>query len=122
MVLVEDLKKEVKNYNWDVLVEGEAAERALDKARIWIKAKLIQVNALYDEEDPIIAEALLKRALYELYSFAENEDVAKDKKEDAIELLRARFGSGINADGYSQSAQNPLATGSIKNGRSRTKG
>ena len=118
-ISVQDLKDEIKDYNYEVLTGGDdtVAQRCIDKAEVWAKAKLIQAKAVYDEADEILRLAVIKRALYELYSQAENESVASDKKEDAMELLRARFGNAVDATGYtagSASAQSPLATGAVK--------
>ena len=119
LLTVEDLRVEVRDYNWDVLTGGDdqVAARALDKARTWARTKLIQARAPYDEEDEALRLAIVKRALYELYSAAENEAVAEDKKEDAMELLRARFGNAVDASGYvagNAQPQSPLATGAIR--------
>ena len=59
----------------------------------------------------------MKRALYELYSYAENEAVARDKAEDAMELLKAYYGNAIDSSGYasgSPDAQKALAVGAVK--------
>lgn len=118
-ISVQDLKDEIKDYNYEVLTGGDdtVAQRCIDKAEVWAKAKLIQAKAVYDEADEILRLAVIKRALYELYSVAENEAVAADKKEDAMELLRARYGNAVDATGYttgSVTAQSPLATGAVK--------
>lgn len=76
-VTADDLVKEVKDYNWDLLTDGNpsVADRSLDKARIWLKAKMIAADGTYNEEDEIQRLILIKRALYELYSYAEQEAV-----------------------------------------------
>lgn len=118
-ISVQDLKDEIREYNYEVLTGGDEsiAQRCIDKAEVWARAKLIQAKAVYDEDDEILRLAVIKRALYELYSQAENEAVAADKKEDAMELLRARYGNAVDATGYtagSVTAQSPLATGAVK--------
>lgn len=43
--------------------------------------------------------------------------VAQDKKEDAMELLKAYYGNAVDSSGYasgSPDAQKPLATGAVK--------
>lgn len=120
-ISVQDLKDEIKDYNFSVLTGGDdrVAERAIDKAEIWARAKIIQARGIWDENDEILRLAVIKRALYELYSVAENEAVAADKKEDAMELLRARYGNAVDATGYtagSITAQSPLATGAVRHG------
>ena len=120
-ITIEDLRNEFKDYNWEVLTGGDEslAMRALDKAETWAKAKIIQACGIYEDKDPITRLAVLKRASYELYSMAENEAVAQDKKDDAMELLRAKYGSSVDASGYpvgSSVNQNPIALGAIVNG------
>ena len=116
-VTAEDLSKEVKDYSWTLLTgdNNSTAERCLDKARIWLKAKMVNAQGAYNEEDEIQRLILLKRALYELYSFAEQEAVAADKKEDAMELLKAYLGSSVDSSGYaSGTGQTPIPCGAIK--------
>lgn len=122
---VADLKAEIKEYNYRVLTGGDdaVAVRALEKATIWAKAKVIAARGSFDPASEINREIVLKRALYELYSHAENEPVAQDKKEDAMELLRAAYGDAVDAAGYQAGSggggvsQSPLATGSVRRGR-----
>jgi hypothetical protein len=122
---VNDLKGEIKDYNYKVLTSGDdaVAARALEKATLWAQAKVIAAQGFFDPDVAINREIVLKRALYELYSHAENESVAQDKKEDAMELLRAAYGNSIDAAGYQAGAagggtsQSPVAIGSVKKGR-----
>ena len=118
-VSVEALKSEIKGYNYEVITGGDdaVAQRAIEKAELWAKAKIIQAKGEWDDENEIIKLIVIKRALYELYSYAENEAVAQDKKEDAMELLKAYYGNAIDASGYtsgSPDAQKPLAIGAVK--------
>ena len=94
MVTIEDLKKELSERDYRMLTDGDdaVAERALAKARVWVTARFKKCGKEVDYEDELIKEAILKRALYELYSFAENEKVAADKKEDAEDLLEGVLG------------------------------
>ena len=124
MLTIADLRGEIKDYNYDVLTGGDdnLAQRCLDKARLWAKAKIIQAHGAYDEEDEGVRLVVLKRALYELYSVSENESIAQDKKEDAMELLRALFGNAVDATGYSAGSavpQSPLATGAVSHADER---
>lgn len=122
---VADLKAEIKEYNYKVLTGGDdaVAARALHKATIWAKAKVMAARGSFDPGAEINREIVLKRAQYELYSYAENEAVAQDKKEDAMELLRAAYGDAVDAAGYQAGSggggvsQSPLATGSVRRGR-----
>jgi len=98
--LIPDLKRELKEYALKTLASSEDEEallkRALEKAYIWLRAKLRPCGiSQIDWQDDIVRQALFKRALYELYSYAENEEVARDKAQDAVELLRGYFGSCV---------------------------
>jgi len=94
MLTVEDLKKELSERDYRMLTDGDdaVAERALAKARAWVTARFRKCGMEPDFEDELVKEAILKRALYELYSFAENEKVAADKKQDAEDLLEGVLG------------------------------
>lgn len=100
MINVDELKKELKNYNLDNLTGGDndVVERSLDNATVYIKAKLKNCGVEPDFTDEVVRLALKKRFLYELYSYAENEEIAKDKKDDAIEILQSYFGSCVKGD------------------------
>jgi hypothetical protein len=118
-VTVEDLKAEIKSYNYKVLTDGDStvAQRAIEKATIWAKAKVVAASGYFDKESEVNKQIVIKRALYELYSYAENEAVAQDKKEDAMELLKAVYGDSIDATGYQSAGEkSPVATGSIRPG------
>ena len=105
MITVENLKGELKDYNYKMLTGGDdsVASRAIEKAVIWAKAKVIVVAGVFNPDTEINRELVLKRALYELYSYAENEAVAQDKKEDALELLKAAYGSSVDVSGETES-------------------
>ena len=100
MVTLEDLERELSDRDFRILTGGDdaVAERALAKARIWAVSQFKRCGATPDFEDEIVREAVLKRALYELYSFKENEKVARDKKEDARELLEGMLGDCIGGE------------------------
>lgn len=98
--LVSELRREIKNYTFETVAEGEdeILARALSKAYIWLKAKLKPCGVIaVDIEDEVIRQIIIKRALYELYSYAENEEIAKDKAETALEMLRGYFGDCVDA-------------------------
>ncbi len=118
-VTVEDLRREIKDYNLRVLAEGDSAviERAIEKAIIWARAKVIAASGSFDEDKEVNRLIVIKRALYELYSYAENEAVATDKKEDALELLRAVYGDAIDAGDGDRS---PIPAGAIRSGKERS--
>lgn len=122
-VTVEDLRSEIKEYNLKVLADGDSTviQRSIEKAVIWAQAKVTAASGIFDEDTEINRLIVIKRALYELYSYAENESVANDKKEDAMELLRAAYGDSVDAAGYqSDSAKNPVPAGFVKPGAGRT--
>ncbi len=100
MITVEDIKQDIREYNYRMITNGDdsIAERAIKRATLWCKAKVQAYGATFTDTD-INREIVLKRALYELYSYAENEAVAEDKKEDAMELLKAAY-TGVDATGY----------------------
>lgn len=108
-----DLKEEVPDEVWQSVTLGEdtLGDRFLDRARVWLSARLIPcgVDSWDEDNDQIIRQALLYRAQYELYAFVEKEELAFDKRDAAEELLRAKFGRCIdNADKDQEiSPQNP---------------
>lgn len=120
-VTIQDLKGEIKEYNYKTLTGGDddLAQRALDKAVIWAKAKIVAACGTFDENDEINKLVVIKRALYELYSAAENEGVAQDKKQDAHELLVAKYGNAVDSAGYAGSTEQrtPIATGAVVRGK-----
>jgi hypothetical protein len=84
---------------------------------MWCEAKVIAAGSAFDPALPINREIVIKRALYELYSYAENEEVARDKREDALEMLRAAYGDSVDSSGYQSggaAVQNPLPVVKIK--------
>lgn len=88
-VTLDDLKGELKASTYGMLTgeDDTVGERSLEKARVWLKARLAEVGVDPDESDSVVRQILLKYALYELYSYAEQEAVAADKKDDALELI-----------------------------------
>lgn len=112
MITVTDLKNELTDRNYRMLTQGDdtIAERAISKAKSWVTAKFRRYGEDPDWGNDIVREATLKRSLYELYSYAENEKVAEDKRQDAIDLLGGILGKG--SDGES----GRVATGVVKPG------
>ncbi|OHD80486.1 MAG: hypothetical protein A3J97_10695 [Spirochaetes bacterium RIFOXYC1_FULL_54_7] len=97
----DDLKNELSEYQYAALTGGDdaVATRCIERAQIWIKAKATKAGialADIDWTDDIIDQALLNRALYEMYSRGENENIAKDKKANAVELLRSQWGAAVD--------------------------
>lgn len=119
-VTAADIREEVKAYNFEVLTGGDmsSVDRAIEKGRIWAKAKVLAAGDVFDEEDEICRQVVIKRALYELYSSAENEAVARDKKEDAMELLRAKYGNAVDSANYGSGGdRTPISVGAVKRGK-----
>lgn len=104
MVTVLDLKADVKSYTWEVITENDDAvgAGALDKARLWLRARLngagIDFNPTAEDTDPVIARIIIAYALYQLYSYADQESVAADKKADALELIGAYISTAAAGD------------------------
>ncbi len=102
MITVEDLKKEISERDYRMLTEGddEVAVRAIDKAEKWVIARFRKCGKTMNPEDELVQQAILKRALYELYSYKENEKVAADKKEDAEDILEGVLGDCVEEKNY----------------------
>lgn len=104
MITVDDLKSELKDYSWDMLTEGDATvgDKALDTARIWIRARLYSVGIEYDpaleDTDEVVRQIVLYYALYRLYAYAEQESMASDKKAGAVELMSAYLSASAARD------------------------
>ena len=113
---VEDLKKELPEQDYDTLTLGEdtIAVRCLLKAKIWVKGMIQSTGNEYNEENEIVHEAVLKRALYELFSFVGQESRAREKAEDCELLIESAFGPILKKDDINA---NGPAAGSMKNCR-----
>lgn len=109
---IADLRSDMPAREYAMLTEsGEsAAEAALRKAKLWVLSRYRFAGRTADEvnwDDEIVREATLERAKYELYAGIENEEPAKDKKENARELIEGilgdldRFKAGDSASGES---------------------
>jgi hypothetical protein len=94
-VSVEDLKKDITAQDYLTLTFGDDtnASRALDKARLWTRGKVLSTGATADEDNEVVRSIILIRAVYELFSFVGYSDRAKAKEADAIDLLEAYFGT-----------------------------
>lgn len=91
---IEDIKKELpaQDYRTVTLGDDSVAERSLTKASLWVKGKVASTGATFDEEDVIVKECILKRAVYELFSFVGQESRAKMKERDVEDLIESYFG------------------------------
>lgn len=112
----DDLKNELTEQDYDTLTLGEdvVAVRSLVKAKMWVKGMIASAGGEYDEENGIVREAVLKRALYELFSFVGQESRAREKAEDCELLIESSFGPIIKKN--DASAGGP-AYGCMKNSR-----
>ncbi len=76
--------------NSDVVV------RAITSAGIWLYGILKRCNVVEVIEEEVLKEALIKRSIYELFSRAETELSAEDKKQEAEALLFSLFGDCVS--------------------------
>lgn len=86
---------------------------SIKAAARWVFAAMARCGALSktlsaDEQD-ILAGAMEKRAIYELYTRSEVEASAEDKKDDAMALLKAVLGDCADPD----AAPKPYVGGSV---------
>ncbi len=115
---VDDLKTEMppQDFRTFTLGDDSVAERALGKAVIWVRGKVLSTGNEYDPaNDAVVRECVFKRAVYERFSFAGNESRAKPKLRDLEDLMEAYFGppAGKN-DGTSAVDVGPAAGSIIK--------
>ena len=91
LVTASDLKENIREHNYIVLTDGDDSlvKSAIEKARVWLTARLTEISFVlpFNEEDQVIREIIINRALYELYALSDQETVASDKKSNARELL-----------------------------------
>ncbi len=113
---IEDLKAELPEQDYDTLTLGEdvVAVRSLIKAKTWVKGMIQSTGNEYDEENEIVREAVLKRALYELFSFVGKESRAREKAEDCELLIESAFGPILKKD---DTNANGSAVGCMRNCR-----
>ncbi len=119
MISVEDLKKELGSYTYEILTQDndEVARRAIHKAKVWIEAMFMKCSKKPDFDNEIVKLAWMERTLYELYAIREQEEKAMDKKENAQEILSGILGDCAKED---KSTRNPLAF--VKEGRLKWNG
>jgi hypothetical protein len=94
IITIDDLKKELtaQDFNTASFDDKDVAERAIHKAVIWVYGKVKSTGNEYDEANEVIRDIVLKRAVYELFSYLGIESRAKAKEEDAADLIEAYFG------------------------------
>ena len=93
-ITIDDLKKELtaQDFNTASFDDKDVAERAIHKAVIWVYGKVKSTGNEYDEANEVIRDIVLKRAVYELFSYLGIESRAKAKEEDAADLIETFFG------------------------------
>lgn len=104
---VKDLKAEIPEQDYETLsLENDAvATRAILKAKVIVKGRILATGNKYDELNEVCREAVLKFALYELYSYCGLESRARAKYEDAETLLESYYGTILKkSDTQSSSA------------------
>ncbi|MCL2808635.1 MAG: hypothetical protein FWD24_01075 [Treponema sp.] len=95
IITVDDLKKELNpdDFRTASFADDEVASRAIHKSVIWVYGKISSTKNKYDEEDEVVKTIVLKRAIYELFSYIGNESRAKAAEQDAADLIETYFGS-----------------------------
>jgi hypothetical protein len=113
-VSVEDLQKDVTPQDYMTLTLGEEAnaERAIQKAIIWAKGKILSTGNSFDQDNEVVRQIIIIRALYELWFFVGYPDRAKAKEEDAADLIESYFGS-IKTKAGGDSGQGGPAGGAV---------
>jgi hypothetical protein len=95
MVTVEDVKKDITPQDYRTLTLGDDsnAERAIEKAAVWAKGKILSTGNEFDPENEVVKQIIVTRALYELWFFVGYPDKARAKEEDSKDLIESYFGS-----------------------------
>lgn len=102
---MKQLEKEVGTFTYSKLAGPDRGRRCIAKAKIWLKTRYQFCKrdiSKIDYKNKIIREIIIKRAAYELYSMSEQEIIAQDKKEDALELLAGVLGPQVYQSVYSE--------------------
>jgi hypothetical protein len=94
-VTVGDVQRDITPQDYLTLTLGDSAnaERAIEKAVIWAKGKILSTGNPFDEDNEVVKQIVVTRALYELYFFVGYPDKARSKEEDAADLIESYFGS-----------------------------
>jgi hypothetical protein len=93
-VTVDDVKRDVTPQDYETLTLGDdaAAERAIEKATVWAKGKILSTGSPFDDAQEVVKTIIVTRALYELYFYVGYPEKAKMKEEDAADLIESYFG------------------------------
>jgi hypothetical protein len=91
---VNDLKRDLTPQDYDTLTLGDSAnaKRAIEKAVIWAKGKILSTGNAFDEGNEAVKQIVVTRALYELYFFVGFPEKARAREEDAADLIESYFG------------------------------
>ncbi|MDR0878940.1 MAG: hypothetical protein LBN21_12900 [Treponema sp.] len=94
-VSVEDLQRDVTPQDYMTLTLGDDAnaERAVEKAVIWARGKILSTGNAIDEDNEVVRQIIVTRALYELWFFVGYPEKARSKEEDAADLIESYFGA-----------------------------
>jgi hypothetical protein len=94
-VSVADVKRDVTPQDYMTLTLGDDAnaERAVEKAVVWVKGKILSTGNAFDEDNEVVRQVIVTRALYELWFFVGYPEKARSKEEDAADLIESYFGS-----------------------------
>ena len=95
MVTVDDIRRDITPQDYLTLTLGDDAnaERAVEKAAIWAKGKILSTGNAFDPDNEVVQQIIVTRALYELWFFVGYPDRARAKEEDAADLIESYFGS-----------------------------
>ena len=95
IITTDDLKKELNpdDFRTASYADDEVAKRAIHKAVIWVYGKVASTRNIYDESNDVVKTIVLRRAIYELFTYIGNESRAKSAEQDAADLIETYFGS-----------------------------
>jgi hypothetical protein len=94
-VSVEELQRDVTPQDYFTLTLGDDAnaERAIEKAAVWAKGKILSTGNAFDEDNEVVRQVIVTRALYELYFFVGYPEKARSREDDAADLIESYFGT-----------------------------
>jgi hypothetical protein len=94
-VSVSDVQRDITPQDYHTLTLGDDAnaERALEKAAVWAKGKILSTGHAFDDTNEVVKQVVVTRALYELYFFVGYPEKARAREEDAADLIESYFGS-----------------------------
>ena len=80
VITIADVEAELPPQDYETLTLGDdnVAVRCLVKAKVFVKGMIASTGHEYDEHNDVCREAVLKRALYELFAFVGQEERARE--------------------------------------------